>query len=157
MKYSVFCLLILLSVVGRSANPKADSLWCDALHQMIKAASLDIVLVELKQVNDSADVAPFIPKLQLSPLHADTVCKRYGKVSYRGLMFPPSSKDRAELYWYDLAKKVRTCLEVWQEQPVPQNDGAVEKDILFTNTEDETVVRLQLLKQGAYRVLMQVY
>ncbi|MFN8310505.1 MAG: hypothetical protein U0T73_11125 [Chitinophagales bacterium] len=149
--------LILLISMNVCAS-KGDSLWCASLHEMVKAASLDIVTVEVLPVNDSGDVKPFKPRFHLSNIEADTVEKKYGKVTYRGVMYPSTnSADRAELYWRDLKSRCSRCLDVWTEQQLPASNEVIH-DCWWVNTEDETVVRLQLVQRGGlFRLLLQVY
>ena len=136
----------------------ADSLWCVALQEVIKAASLDIITVELSYANDSADVRPFVPKVQLSNLRIDTIEKKYGKVTYRGLMYPPTSgTDKAMLYWRDLKGRVKNCLDAWTLEEVTPAESNVLYNSVFTNSEDETTVRVRVVKERAYKVLLQVF
>jgi len=139
----------------------SDSLWCDHLNEIIKCASIDEITERIsRDVRDSSYVAPLRPDLRLTFAPNELIKKEYGKVSYMCyLMTGEKTNDNIEkqLSWWH--KKIKACLSLWDEARIKNGDLSltVPDDYFFTNSEDETAVRLDIVKDNGYHVRLRIY
>jgi hypothetical protein len=145
---------------AQKAKATEDSLWCDHLNEIIKCASLDEISGRIGKVRDSSYIPQFKPALLLSTNPDEYINKQYGKVNYTCYFFI-SATNNAKVqqqfsFWY---KKLKKCLSLWDEARFDNADKAfTTKDYFFTNSEDETSLRLDIARYGEqYAVRLRVY
>ena len=163
-KLFLITILILGAVSGVRAQTKtaviSDSLWCNNLNEIIKCASIDEITERIGN-KDSSYLNGRRPYLRLSNAKIEFIEKRYDKVSYVCYLYTGKAPDK-ELekqfdFWY---KKIKACLAPWEEARLKNGDPYspdVADDYFFTNSEDETSVRLDLIKDGGYSVRLRIY
>jgi hypothetical protein len=155
-------LIMALSVTSLFAqkNRQADSLWCDHLNEILKCASLDIITGRVGTNIDTSYIAPFIPRIGLSP-GKETMAKEYNKVTYTCYFYSsPTLSDALMKQFDNWHKKVRKCLSLWDETRLKNGDPALAhyQDYFITNSEDETTVRLDIFHDNnSYHVRMRIF
>ena len=163
----ILCLVVVFFVFacdGAIAQGKmtvADSLWCDHLNEIIKCASLDQISERIGTVRDSSFIPQFRPALLLSKNQDEYIAKQYGKVNYTCYFFITDKNDtklqQQFVKWHD---KLKACLPPWDEARLPNSDSVLVAypDYFFTNSEDETSVRLDIVQyQHRYCVRLRIY
>ncbi len=140
----------------------SDSLWCDHLNEFLKCASLDEIGIPVgKDLPDSGTILPFTPLIHLAPATNEKVAREYNKVTYTCYLFSSPVNNSALAAQFDIwYKKLKGCLMPWGLGRFPNEDKALAayQDYFFTNSEDETCVRIDVLKEnGAYHVRMRIY
>jgi hypothetical protein len=155
--------VILLPVYKVEAQKQisiSDSLWCDHLNEIIKCASIDIITDRIaKDLPDSDFIAPRRPELRLLSSNNEIIKKEYGKVSYEGYLYADQTPAEVEKHFGELYKKLKVCLYLWEEAKLKNGDQSltVPDDYFFTNSEDETTVRLDIIKDKTYHVRLRIF
>jgi curved DNA-binding protein CbpA len=156
-------LLLFTTTVCVNAQQAAisDSLWCDHLNEIIKCASIDEITDRIgKGIRDSDFIPAFAPSLKLSRSPTESIKKEYGKISYECYLYSGSAADKKledqYKWWY---KKIKACLYLWEEARLKNGDTSISvpDDYFFTNSEDETSVRLDLIKDYGYHVRLRIF
>ncbi|MCW3124437.1 MAG: hypothetical protein JWO03_95 [Bacteroidetes bacterium] len=136
----------------------ADSIWCDNLNNIIRCVSMKQIFEPVGKVKDSAYINPFVPTARLSTSDAEVIYKRDGKVSYLANIHSAVNKNDAVTaldVWY---KKFKPCLALWEEVRLTNYDKSIStQDYFFTNSEDETSVRLSIDQKNGYHVRITIY
>ena len=163
-KRSVLCVVIFVilsnSVFAQKTNV-SDSVWCDNLENIIRCASLDMILEPIGiDIHDSSYIASFIPRTRLSRSMVEMIGKDHNKVTYMCYLHSAAIPDKnleAQLdKWY---KKVKACLPLWDDATLPNGDKSLSayQDHFLTNSEDETSVRLDIVHTDGYHVRIRIY
>ena len=168
MKAKHFLLLILFSPAfiyqahAQKTAAISDSLWCDNLNEVLKCASIDEITTRMAQgVKDSTYIAGVTPDLRLTDTQNEMIMKEYGKVSYIGYLYSSRVSDSTLIqkytWWY---KKLKDCLPLWDDallKSATPYSPTQPDDYFFTNTEDETSVRLSIVKDNGYHVKLWIF
>ena len=136
----------------------ADSLWCENLNEIIKCASLDTITDKVGHGSQKESQQPFI---SLAIPSTERVGIRYNKFTYEGVCAISKKYDKQLLTQYDQwNSKVKKCLHQWEVNRLPNQDKTltVLQDFFYTNSEDETTVRLDIVKvKDQYGVRLRIY
>ena len=150
-----------LAVSAQKSNINSDSIWCDHLNEIIKCASTDIISDRICHVQDSDAIATFVPVLTLTDRKQEIMNKQYGKVTYTAICYTSAKQDETltEQYekWYF---KVKKCIDAWGVARLDNEDKSLPnfKDYFITNDEDETTVRLDIIKTDkGYSVRLRIF
>jgi hypothetical protein len=138
----------------------SDSVWCDHLNEIIKCASTDEISERMASLADSAYIPPFTPALRLSTSYVELIRKEYNKVSYIGYLYSGNKiDDKFEKHFTEWYLKIKDCLTLWQIARLKNSDStlSVPDDYFFTNDEDETSVRLDIIRDKGYQVRLRVF
>ena len=157
----VVIFIILSHAVFAQKASASDSVWCDNLENIIRCASLDMILEPVGiNIADSSHIASFIPRTRLSRSMVEMIGKDHNKVTYMSYLYSAAIPDKnLETHldkWY---KKVKTCLPQWDDAMLPNADKSLSafQDHIFTNSEDETSVRLDIVHTDGYHVRIRIY
>lgn len=159
----ILCFIVshCLPVSAQKNLINADSIWCDHLNEIIKCASTDIISDRICRVQDSDAIAPFVPVLNLTDSKQETMNKQYGKVTYTAICYtaamPTETLTAQYEKWY---RKVKKCLDLWAVARLDNEDKGLPdfKDYFITNDEDETTVRLDIVKTDkGYGVRLRIF
>lgn len=164
LKLLFLCLSFLL-VTHRTQAQKtatiADSVWADHLNELIKCASTDQITERIsKNIKDSSYIAAFVPALRLSNSSSEEIKKEYNKVSYTCYLASSAKADekleKEYTAWYE---KLKRLLSMWEVARLKNGDKDlnVPDDYFFTNSEDETAVRLDIVKGNGYHVRLRIF
>jgi hypothetical protein len=158
--------IILLTIYGASSvhaqkqSAISDSLWCDHLNEIIKCASIDEITDRIGN-KDSSYINGRRPYLRLSNAPIEFIQKEYGKVNYVCYLYtgkePDKELEKQFIHWY---KKIKDCLSPWEVSRLKNADPyspTVPDDYFFTNSEDETSVRLDIVKDKGYSVRLWIF
>ena len=155
-----FLLLVACSSVVH-AQPRAtiaDSLWCDHLNEIIKCASLDEITDRVGQGSQEESLKPLI---SLAIPSSELVSIKYNKFTYEGICTVSKKQDKLLLSLYDKwNNKVKKCLQLWELNRLPNQDKTLNvwQDYFYTNSEDETTVRLDIVRvKDQYGVRLRIY
>jgi hypothetical protein len=165
MRYKIpFALMIalMLSVSNMTAQkmPELDSIMCAHLNDFIHCVSMKQIFAPVgKNLEDSASVAPFTPAIRLSRLPTEKIVKENNKVTYQADLFlSPSLDKKTEARLDQLHLKIRSCLSLWEDARLANRDKAIPyQDYFMTNSEDESTVRIGIVRDSVYRVRITIY
>lgn len=156
MRYRYLYTLIIALIYGHSAaaqSSKADSVWCDDLRNIIRCVSMAQIYEPVGPPSaDTFDIAPFAPHIHLTGTDRESMQRKYKKVTYStDLQSTSGTESHAALamdQWYG---KFHLCLEGWDIARIANRDtNCGVKDYFITNSEDETTIRLSLLRDSAF-------
>jgi hypothetical protein len=138
-----------------------DSLWCDHLNEIIKCASLDEITERISNnINDSSFIPAFRPDLHLLNSNTELIKKEYGKVSYEAYLYAEEKpNDKLLKHFSESYEKIKACLLPWEVARLKNSDASlsVPDDYFFTNSEDDTTVRLDIIKDHGYHVRLRIF
>lgn len=168
MKYKALYVLIVLLCTevdsAKAQNRVADSLWCDHLYNIIRCVSMAQIYEPVGPPSkDTFDIPAFSPQVHLAATDRETMQRRYKKITYLAdLLSTTGSSHHATLSMDQWAARFVRCLEGWDTARIANRDSTVEiKDYFITNGEDETTVRLSIIKASAlgdsYQVRITIY
>ena len=158
---AILMLCSCVPVLAQKVTINSDSLWCDHLSEIIKCASTDIISDRISHINDSDTIAPLLPALTLTDSKQETISKQYGKVTYTAICYTSAKPDQILITKYERwYTKVKKCLDLWQVARLDNEDKSLPeyKDYFITNDEDETTVRLDIIKTTkGYSVRLRIF
>ncbi len=161
MKLSHLPLLLFLLICTSAHAQVSDSLWCDHLAEIIKCVSTHTFTDRIsKDLSDSTAIPAFIPELRLSKSKYELIKKEYNKVSYECYFYTQEMNDqRLQKQFVDWYKKIKSCLPQWEEARLPNANNVffTFDDYFFTNSEDETAVRLDIIKDNGFQVRIRIF
>jgi hypothetical protein len=141
-------LMMLFSLSISAQKGQADSVWCDHLNEIVKCASLDKISERLGYSQPDAElILPYTPSLTLTDLRQESICKRYGKVSYTAISYISSKLDKKLIVEYERwYLQLKECLDLWDTSRLKNEDESLAsyQDYFMTNGEDETAVRIDI-------------
>ena len=159
----LLCLIVCTShsASAQKGNINSDSMWCDHLNEIIKCASTDIISDRIGHTDDPDAIAPFLPALTLTDSRQETISKQYGKVTYTAICYTSTKLDQTLTVQYEKwYNKVKKCLDLWVVARLDNEDKNLPdyKDYFITNDEDETTVRLDIVKTDkGYSVRLRIF
>ena len=165
IKHLIFFLCLSSYSFGRAQAHKpsmiSDSLWYDHLNELIKCASTDQITERIsKTLTDSSYIAAFKPSLRLTNSPSELIKKEYNKVSYSCYLYTSEKiDDKLQKHFLDWYAKIKKGLTLWSEARLKNNDTTltVPDDYFFTNSEDETAVRLDIYQDKGYHVRLRIF
>ena len=157
-----FLLLLLIfdssRIVAQSSSALEDSLWCDKMNEIIKCASIDKITERVGHGSQEESLRPFI---SLAIPSTEVVGIHYNKFTYEGICNRSKKYDKQLIVQYERWNdKVKKCLQLWESNRLPNQNKTVNvvQDYFYTNSEDETTVRLDIiLINGQYGIRLRVY
>ena len=162
LKHLLF-LIVFVSVNKTEAQKQtiiSDSLWCDHLNEILKCASIDVITDRIaKDTRDSDFIPAFSPALKLLNSNTELIKKESGKVSYEGYLYADKTMAEIEKHFSEWHEKIKKCLTLWEDARLKNGDTSlsVPDDYFFTNSEDETTVRLDIIKDKTYHVRLRIF
>jgi hypothetical protein len=165
MKYKVPLALMIamtLSVSNAIAQkaPAPDSLMCAHLNDFIRCVSMKKIFAPVgKNMEDSDHVDPFTPAIRLSRLPAEKIAKENNKVTYQADLFlSPGLDKKTETQLDKCHAQIKSCLLPWDDARLSNRDKSIPyQDYFMTNSEDETTVRIGIVRDSVYRVRITIY
>lgn len=138
-----------------------DSVWCEHLNEFIKCASLDLMTDRVADThNDTTFIEAFTPKLRLALNQTELLAKQYGKVTYTAFLSTDKNMEVSKQNFYKVYKKLNACLPFWEQTKLKNANPSLSAidDYFFTNSEDETSVRLDLfITDSLLHVRLRIY
>jgi hypothetical protein len=155
-----FFVLVTINISAQKTSV-ADSLWCSNLDNIIRCASLDQIVDPVgNDIADSEYIAPLTPLVRLSKSPTEKISKEYNKVNYTCYLYSATKSDKTLEAQYDKwYKKVKSCLTLWEDAKLANSDKSITdyQDHFFTNSEDETTVRMDIVHRDGYHVRIRIY
>jgi hypothetical protein len=157
-----YLLIAYSNTISAQIQPKNDSIWCDHLNEIIKCASMHQITDRICHIRaDSDAIAPFVPMLKLTDAGEETMNKQYGKVNYTAICYTSAIlDDKLGIQYESWYYKVIKCLSPWEVSRLANQDKSITKylDYFFTNSEDETTLRLDIVKvPKGYAVRIRIF
>ena len=153
--------VLLLSKLAIYAQSSADSIWCEQLNEIIKCVSMDKITPTIgRESNDTSDIAAFKPKIKLTTTNQELLKRQYKKVSYEGIFYQSKVLDKLTLSQFEAVyQRIKKCLDLWEIARLPNQDPGLKgyQDYFITNSEDETTLRLDIVKQIGYVIRLRIY
>ena len=158
---AILMLCSCVPVLAQKVTINSDSLWCDHLSEIIKCASTDVISERIGHTDDPDAIAPFLPALTLTDSELETISKQYGKVTYTAICYTSAKPDLILMTQYEKwYNKIKKCLDQWTVARLDNEDKSLPdyKDYFITNDEDETTVRLDIIKTTkGYSVRLRIF
>ncbi len=138
---------------------------CSDLNDIIRCASLDTVWASdgtLKETVFNRNIYQLkYSALQAKMLNEVVTSESNNKVYHLEAINHINSPTKAIVISNTVLKQLKVCLDAWElDSTVQQPAGSLKiKDYLFTNSEDETTVRLSVSKKmpKCYTVALEIY
>lgn len=141
--------LLLFSLLFNHYVNAGDSLWCVNLLEVIKVVSTDNITLPVADFENQKEVVKTIPLLHLFPGKVETVEKKYNKVTYEAIVYISAKQNYSLQHRYEqLLSTTKKCLYEWTLDTLSMTDSsiAIKKQYMFTNSEDETNVRIDIIR-----------
>lgn len=159
----IICAVLFFSFSMKKAVPIQVN--CVELNEIIRCASLDKILGTDGTLSDKV-LNRNIYHLYFQAVRNDLVdeivtSESNNKVYHLEAIHRINSPSKAIVISNTVLKQLKVCLDAWElDSTVQQPAGSQKiKDYLFTNSEDETTVRLSVSKQlpKCYTVALEIY
>jgi hypothetical protein len=156
-------IVLLYSFAMKSEGPV--NVDCSNLNEIIRCASLDTVWASdgaLKETVFNREVYQLRYQVLGTKRISEVVTSKSNKKVYHLEAFHHiNSPSQSIALSHTLLKQLKVCLDSWElDSTVKQAEGSQKiKDYLFTNSEDETTVRLSVSKKlpKSYTVALEIY
>jgi len=157
------CIVLLYSFALKSGGPV--NVDCSSLNEIIRCASLDTVWAAdgaLKETVFNREVYQLRYQVLGTKRISEVVTgKANKKVYHLEAIHHINSPAQSIAMSNTLLNQLKVCLDSWElDSTIKQAEGSQKiKDYLFTNSEDETTVRLPVSKElpKSYTVALEIY